>query len=227
MSFQAMTWATSQTCGSAATKLVLLMLANHANGHTGQCNPRHKVLAEECEMRVETLKDHLKKLASLGLIEIVPQYAEGVQLPNHYTLLLQGGGGEKHPEGGGEKRTGGGGRFSPPRINQEVKNQEVEPIPPPPKGERKPGRFAEFWEAWPSHKRKVAKAQCEAKWRSKGCDAIADRVIEAVVSASKSQDWTKDGGEYIPSPLVWLNQARWEADTSETGNSPNQFAGVI
>ena len=65
MSFQAMTWATAQTCGSAAAKLVLLMLANHSNGHTGQCNPKHKLLAQECEMTVDTLKSHLKKLESL------------------------------------------------------------------------------------------------------------------------------------------------------------------
>ena len=104
MSFQAMTWAVEQKCGSAAAKLVLLMLANHANGHTGRCNPRHKRLAEECEMRVETLKNHLKALADLGLFTVVPQFAEGVQLPNQYLLNMDatasysvGGGGEKHP----------------------------------------------------------------------------------------------------------------------------------
>ena len=110
MSFQAMTWAVAQKCGSPSSKLVLLMLADHCNGHTGQCNPRHKRLAEACEMRVETLKDHLRKLEALGLITIVAQFAEGVQLPNQYILNLdvvgantRGGGGEKHPGGGGEK----------------------------------------------------------------------------------------------------------------------------
>ena len=113
MSFQAMTWATAQTCGGATTKLVLLMLANHANNHTGQCNPRHKMLATECEIRVETLKEHLKRLSDAGLIEILPQFADGVQLPNQYRLLLQGGGGEFRPGGGGEFRPGGGGEFRP------------------------------------------------------------------------------------------------------------------
>ena len=120
MSFQAMTWATEQTCGSAAAKLVLLMLANHSNGHTGQCNPRHKRLAVECDMTVDTLKSHLKKLESLGFIKIVPQYTEGVQLPNQYILNLGGGGGENYPEGRGNSYVDGGGKNSPPN-NQEVK----------------------------------------------------------------------------------------------------------
>jgi len=80
-------------------------------------------------MRVETLKNHLKALADLGLVTIVPQFAEGVQLPNQYLLNLDAtgsdsvrGGGEKHPGGGGEKHPGGGGEKHPPN-NQEV-NQE-------------------------------------------------------------------------------------------------------
>ncbi len=132
-----MTWAVAQKCGSPSSKLVLLMLADHCNGHTGQCNPRHKRLAEACEMRVETLKDHLRKLEALGLITIVAQFAEGVQLPNQYILNLDvvgantpggggekhpGGGGEKHPGGGGEKHPGGGGEKHPP--NNQEDNQE-------------------------------------------------------------------------------------------------------
>lgn len=133
MSFQAMTWAVAQKCGAASTKLVLLMLANHANGHTGQCNPRHKLLAEECDMTVDTLKTQLKKLEAMGLIEIIPQYADGVQLPNHYRLNLGGGGGKNYPGGGGDFSGEGGGKIYPP-YNQEV-NQEVKPITPiPPKG---------------------------------------------------------------------------------------------
>lgn len=118
-----MTWATSQTCGSAGAKLVLLMLANHSNGHTGQCNPRHKRLAIECDMTVETLKTHLKKLQSLGLIDIVHQYAEGVQLPNQYMLNFQVGGVNNYPYGGVEISVEGGGK-NPPTYKQEL-NQEV------------------------------------------------------------------------------------------------------
>jgi hypothetical protein len=92
MSFQAMSWAVSQKCANAGQKLVLLMLANYCNSHTGQCNPSHKRLAEECSMGVSTLKNHLMALAELGMLEVVPRYLDGVQLPNQYMIKLGGGG---------------------------------------------------------------------------------------------------------------------------------------
>ncbi len=88
MSFQAMTWAVERPCKSAGQKLVLLMLANHANGHTGQCNPSHRRLAEECCMGVSTLKAHIQALADDGLITVIRRRHEGVDLPNQYELKI-------------------------------------------------------------------------------------------------------------------------------------------
>ena len=129
MSFQAMTWAVQQKCGSASAKIVLLMLANHTNGHTGACNPRHKLLAEECEMSVETLKNHLKKLSEIGLISIVHKFMDGVQLPNQYVMNFEGGGGEKHPQGGGEKH---------PPYNQEDNQEDNHILSPDKSDDEKP-----------------------------------------------------------------------------------------
>lgn len=72
------------------------------------------------------------------------------------------------------------------------------------------GGFARFWAEWPDHPRKVAKKQCAEKWLRKGCEAIAEVVIAAVREHRASEQWQRDDGEYIPAPLVWLNQARWE-----------------
>lgn len=87
--------------------------------------------------------------------------------------------------------------------------QKKKKTPPPPKGGAE--GFDRFWAAWPEHKRKVAQTQCRAKWDAKGCETIADRVIAAVERSKTSKDWQKDGGDFIPAPLVWLNQSRWEA----------------
>lgn len=99
----------------------------------------------------------------------------------------------------------------------------VEDESPPPPADTG-GAFERFWNSWPTHSRKVAKAQCQAKWKARGCEAIADQVIEAVEAAKRSEAWTKDGGEFIPSPLVWLNQSRWEAAAPEA--KPEAGAGV-
>ena len=113
-------------------------------------------------------------------------------------------------------------RVTPPRLTGEFDTKHQAPStkntntpPPPAKSGGALSGFESFWSSWPKHPRKVAKAQCEAKWRKKGCEVIADQVVAAVVAASKSEAWRKDGGEFIPAPLVWLNQSRWEAPASE------------
>ncbi len=41
-------------------------------------------------------------------------------------------------------------------------------------------------------------------------------IVAAVVAAKASDAWTKNLGEFIPAPLVWLNQARWDAPAAPT-----------
>lgn len=85
-----MTWAIGQKTTNAGQKLVLLMLANHSNSHTGQCNPSHKLLAEECSMGLSTLKGHIAALEEAGYLRIIHKAIEGVSLPNQYHLNLEG-----------------------------------------------------------------------------------------------------------------------------------------
>lgn len=70
--------------------------------------------------------------------------------------------------------------------------------------------FTEFWEAWPKGPRKVARQQCLNKWAKYGCADITDEIVKHVEAMTKSNDWLKDNGAYIPAPLVYLNQQRWE-----------------
>lgn len=89
MSFQAMTWAIEQPVKTSAQKLVLLMMANHANGHTGQCNPSHSRLADECCMSVSSLKVQIKSLEEMGFLTIKRNSQDGVKLPNQYDLNIK------------------------------------------------------------------------------------------------------------------------------------------
>ena len=115
-----MTWAIEQPCTSAGQKLVLLMLANHSNGHTGQCNPSHKLLAQECAMGVSTLKGHLLDLQSAGYLTIIHKSMEGVSLPNQYKL---NGVGQNLTEGRSEADRGVGQNLAT--------KQEVQPVKEP------------------------------------------------------------------------------------------------
>lgn len=74
------------------------------------------------------------------------------------------------------------------------------------KPDQQPG-FLRFWSAWPKSDRKVAKAECSKRWRSRGLEAQADEIVAHVEAMRESRQW-RDG--YDPAPLTYLNQRRWE-----------------
>lgn len=88
MSFQAMAWAAAQRTGSPSKKLVLLMLASHHNGHTGQCNPSHKRLADECDMSLSTVIRALSDLEKEGFVKVRRKTKNKIKQSNDYKLLI-------------------------------------------------------------------------------------------------------------------------------------------
>lgn len=70
--------------------------------------------------------------------------------------------------------------------------------------------FSEFWETWPKGERKVARGECEKKYRRKVTSAVA----HATVMAALRQDIASDGWQrgFSPLPATWINQNRWERD---------------
>ena len=68
--------------------------------------------------------------------------------------------------------------------------------------------FDTFWTAYPRHTNKKAAQQAFQKINP---DADLLNIMLQSVSAWKlSQQWTKDGGQYIPHAATWLNGRRWE-----------------
>ena len=92
------------------------------------------------------------------------------------------------------------------RTRGEERREEI--TPPTPKGE--PVGFEEFWAAWPASVRKEAKGKCLEVWKKNRFERVAAEVIRHLDSLKTSTAWTKSGGEFIPAPLVYLNQRRWE-----------------
>jgi hypothetical protein len=175
-------------------------------------------------MRPETLRNHVKTLEDRGLLVVLPQYAEGVQLPNQYRLNLQGGGGEIQGGGGGEIRRGGGGEIRTP-YNQEVKQEEN--TPPSPKGDDE--LFNTFWTAYPSKVGKDAAKKAFAK--RKPTAELLGEMLNAIAEQKTSLAWIKEDGQFIPHPATWLNQGRWMDEVpGSIGAAPVQstrLAGAI
>lgn len=70
--------------------------------------------------------------------------------------------------------------------------------------------FVNFWKTWPINDRKQAKGKCFEAWKKAGAEPQAALIVAHVERMKRSPGWTKDGGEYVPAPLVYLNQRRWE-----------------
>ena len=71
-------------------------------------------------------------------------------------------------------------------------------------------RFEEFWNNWPSSKRKVAKSACKAKWDRLVLDPLTEKINAVVTLLKSSEQWISG---YEPSPLTFINQKRWEDDS--------------
>ena len=68
--------------------------------------------------------------------------------------------------------------------------------------------FDTFWTAYPRHTNKKAAQQAFQKINP---DAdLLNIMLQSVAAWKLSQQWTKDGGQYIPHAATWLNGRRWE-----------------
>lgn len=78
-------------------------------------------------------------------------------------------------------------------------------------------KFEQWWSVFPAG-RKRAKGRCRqmfimiAKGAHHTFDATADRMIDAARTYAE----TRPDPQYVPMPLTWLNQGRWEDDPKDS-----------
>ena len=112
-------------------------------------------------------------------------------------------------------------RTIPNQTNSTVPNmtEPHQPAGEPPLQER---RFAEFWKAYP---KKVGKAGCQKAWmKLKPTTELFDKIMETLTKQKASEQWQREGGRFIPNPLTWLNQGRWDDEPVETSGAAAQPA---
>lgn len=72
---------------------------------------------------------------------------------------------------------------------------------------KKPEGFDRFWEAYPRKANKPA--ALKAFKRLRVGEALLSKILCALETYKGSEDWKRDGGQYIPYPSSWLNGERW------------------
>lgn len=112
-------------------------------------------------------------------------------------------------------------------LEIDKENRDKPPIPPK-RGEDMPkrssyeSRFEAFWDTYP---RKAGKGAAEKAFlKYKPDDALLERMISAVEAQKVTEQWQRDGGQYIPYPATWLNQKRWEDEAEPPQKQGNQLS---
>lgn len=101
-------------------------------------------------------------------------------------------------------------RARPSTNNDETHQTKNKNIPPlTPQGEL----FGRFWAAYP---KKVGKANCE-RWfaRHKVDEKTLQAMLDSLAYMKTTEQWQKEGGQYIPNPQTWLNGRRWEDESAK------------
>lgn len=75
-------------------------------------------------------------------------------------------------------------------------------------GEEKKEYSSEFVEFWKAYPRKTGKIDAYNSWKKRN-PPIA-KCLSTLEWQIKSDQWVKEGGQYIPLPATWINQGRWE-----------------
>jgi hypothetical protein len=73
-----------------------------------------------------------------------------------------------------------------------------------PKAEINQSDFNEFWQAYPKKISKPLALTAYAKVMQHH-----EKIIEALKWQRVCEQWTKDGGQFIPNPATYLNQQKW------------------
>lgn len=100
-------------------------------------------------------------------------------------------------------------KLSHDKDKDKEKDKEKPPFPPLPK--KAPTYSQEFVSFWSSYPKKIGKDAAWRAWQSRnGTMPGLPIILEAVQRQAATEQWRRDGGQYIPHPATWINQGRWD-----------------
>lgn len=78
--------------------------------------------------------------------------------------------------------------------------------------------FAAFWLAYPNRK---ARQDAEKAWAKLAPDAeLQAAILKAVAEQRQGDDWTKEGGRFVPHASTWIRGSRWLDEVSASPGIP-------
>jgi len=225
MSMDLMVKAMKTRVGNPLRKLVLVKLADNASDQ-GECWPSYQHIADQCEIGRSTVKLHVRELEKAGFLRREYRRKGELNQSNVFHLSLDGGAdpalgggaGDNPPRAVGDL---GGGAGAAPRIShssEPVKEPKPTCIPDQVDG------FDQFWKLYPKKKSRKDAAKAWAKLSPSA--ELRQTLITALAGHCVSEDWTKDGGRYVPNAATWLNGERWHDELKPATGRSSAFTGL-
>lgn len=85
--------------------------------------------------------------------------------------------------------------------------------------------FDSFWKEYPN---RVAKQDAVKAWKKLKVDPeLLEKIMTGLSRWKASDEWSRDGGRYIPHPASWLNGKRWEDEVKPKADVPRQAPAPI
>lgn len=103
---------------------------------------------------------------------------------------------------------------------KEVGSRKDTPLTP--QGAKKQMREQAFEDFWALYPKKKSKGRAKTAWEKlKPSEETIRAIMEKLPLLIASEDWKKEGGQYIPYPASWLNAEGWndEVRVSSSGQS--------
>lgn len=246
MSHAATHWAMQTDAPTPAAKLVLLILADAHNGHTGECFPSLARIIKATGYSESSVKYAVRDLEQAGLLSRASMTDESGRTKGvKYTLnITQERGQNVTP--GGQETTGEGSECDPPRgqnVTPHIDNREKEPGKEP--GRARATRLPPEWSA-PAEFIEFAKTEGLTRDEARGVERVfRDHWISARDGAKR--DWFATWRNWIRRDATRVIRARssapdrnGQADRSlvgayqraaarfpDAGSLPRERAGVL
>jgi hypothetical protein len=217
MSIAVMTevWNRSQHSGSEL--LMLLAIADFSDDN-GKAYPSVNTLSRKCRMSRRNVQYIINNLKGSGELSVGIKKGPPPKFPNLYRVNINA----LKVQPIAQVKPSAHVQTSE-RTSAIQRTSDAQPIAHKPsviiKNHQK--GFSEFWNAYPNCKRKGSKNKCQSVWKKQNFESVAEQIIAHVTSMANSNEWMKDSGQYIPAPLTYLNQQRWdgaEVGTQATSN---------
>ena len=84
-----------------------------------------------------------------------------------------------------------------------------------------------LWQSfWSNYPKKTFENEARNTWLALNMDEpAAEKVLQALEIAKRSDQWTKEDGKYIPKAVNWLNKKSWEGEL-QTNDTNHRSAGA-